>query len=1168
MMLSIYLLGQPHLSWNGEALAFNAPPRTLPLLAYLLIHRNQVLDRLQVAMQIWPDVSEQDARTNLRRHLHWLGKALPEVQPEKPWLISTSNTLRWNAESPYWLDIEAFENFAQNPDTYPQAVALYQGSLLENLYDDWIFLEQERLRGQYHQILNQLIIQKRGQCAYAEAIQFAKLLLAQDPFREDTVRQLVALRYESGDRAGALAEYEHFVTQLDQEMGVPPMPETQALYERVLRDKGLPQPRPEGDDGEDRPAARPKNDLLPFVGRQTQLDHLAARWTKAVHGQGGLMLVSGEAGIGKTRLLRELALVVESQGGRILRGGTSPLEEMPYQCFVEAFQGVLPLLASLDGEPARLAALAAFVPELRKRRKLPALTPLDPEQERIRLFDAVAGCLEKLAGPRPVLLLLEDLHWAGDSTVALLEYLVFSLARQPVLLVATCREEEVGRGAKLRTARRKLEGEGLSDLLALDCLDRAAVSDLLERAASQGKSDAGSGPDEAWQERLYRASDGNPLFLSVWLSQWKDKELDFESSIPQDLTRVIEQRLSRLSATGRAFAEVAAVLGQHFDPLAAGEVGGWRESQALDALNEMLDSRLVRDVDKNVDYRFSHNLIQTVLYQSIPPLKLRARHRRAGEVLEELYPERRDELCTLLAHHFDRGGARLKAMAYYKLSAQAAAKVYAVDSALQMLARAQELADAPGEDPVSAGERLEQALMAAELHHQTGDREGQAQDVARLDQLAAADLDWEHRRQAALQKIIYLHAVDQRDEEWAALQAFRQLAEGDVYWQAMSAMREGYYFELVSDFQAAIAAFQKGMDLFAALEKRKEEQQCAVRIAATYIFLRNADQIDAWMEKARAYHGKGQVTTATLDLLYIASVNARNRENLPLALKYAHELIDLSEKIQSINNLGIGHRLCGQMYSGQFKVREAYHHFHAALAIFKRIRNLNSWAATLGGLAALALDLGRYQEAWDTYSEALAMTIQVGSLDMQARECINLGYTASFLGNYAAEKEYSLKAIDLGRRLQSPFLEAHALTNLGEAERELGHIPEAVTALLASAACYQTAKRNDSEALIDLALTYLAGHDLPAARQVAEKLEEKLTGRVNSASDAQRQMWAAACVWLADGQDERARTLLEQAYEMVERKCADIPDAESRKTFRQIIYNRQIIHFHETGSLK
>jgi len=167
-MLHIYLFGQLHASYLGKPYPLKMRPMAYPLWAYLLLNRQQAVDRTHMAYMLWPDESEQKAKTNLRRHLHYVRQALPA---DETWVITTNQTVQWNPEAPFWLDVAAFERLAQSEDQLEAASSLYGGDLLENLYDDWLFYERERLRDLNFTVLSRLVQQQRNQAKYQEAIQ-------------------------------------------------------------------------------------------------------------------------------------------------------------------------------------------------------------------------------------------------------------------------------------------------------------------------------------------------------------------------------------------------------------------------------------------------------------------------------------------------------------------------------------------------------------------------------------------------------------------------------------------------------------------------------------------------------------------------------------------------------------------------------------------------------------------------------------------------------------------------------------------------------------------------------------------------------------------------------------------------------------------------------------
>lgn len=232
-MLAISLFGGLRLAIDAHAWTFSALPKTTSLLGYLLLRRDRPVARDTVAFALWPDAPEAIARANLRRHLHDLRHALPPTPADAPWLASDRNAVQWNPRAPFWLDLAEFERLCTIPERLAEAATLYTGDLLPLVYDDWIFFERERFHDLHLTVLRRLLAQHRGLGQYDVAISYARQLAGLEPLREDFSRDLIALQYQAGDRSAALQEYARLARLLSTELGVTPVPETVALYERI-----------------------------------------------------------------------------------------------------------------------------------------------------------------------------------------------------------------------------------------------------------------------------------------------------------------------------------------------------------------------------------------------------------------------------------------------------------------------------------------------------------------------------------------------------------------------------------------------------------------------------------------------------------------------------------------------------------------------------------------------------------------------------------------------------------------------------------------------------------------------------------------------------------------------------------------------------------------------
>ncbi|MCW5858913.1 MAG: AAA family ATPase [Caldilineales bacterium] len=427
--LQIHLLGSFRLLHRGEAVKGFDQARLQELLAYLLLRRDCPLPRQQLAFLFWPDSIEEQARTNFRNLWHRLRRALPEADR---FLRTDDLTVQWHAGDACWLDVAEFERHVQSAGStagddnqaqrLEQAVALYGGELLPGCYSEWLLAERDRLAQAYAAAREQLAELYEARREYRRAIGQAQALLRHDPLHEPAYARLMRLQALNDDRAAALHTYHVCATALRRELDVEPGPETRTLYERLL--KAGPQPAVQA-------AAEA---AIPLVGREPEWRQLLQAWRAAV-ARPRLALITGEAGIGKTRLAEALAAWVGRQG----------IPALTAACYAAGGElAYAPVVAWLRGQPRPALAdpwlreLSRLLPEiLVERPNLPAPAPLTEKWQRLRLFEALAHAI--LTGRSALLLALDDLQWCDRDTLDWLHYLLtarLDLPRPPQLLVA------------------------------------------------------------------------------------------------------------------------------------------------------------------------------------------------------------------------------------------------------------------------------------------------------------------------------------------------------------------------------------------------------------------------------------------------------------------------------------------------------------------------------------------------------------------------------------------------------------------------------------------------------------------------------------------------------------------------------------------------------------
>ena len=404
---------------------------------------------------------------------------------------------------------------------------------------------------------------------------------------------------------------------------------------------------------------------LGFLGRGAEREMLTDAWKHAVAGRRRVVLVSGEPGIGKTDLAAEFARAVHDEG-IVLYGRCDEELGLPYQPFVEAVRGYL---ASGPGPGlgewalAHGDALIPLVPELARRfETAPATGPVDPDTARYRLFQAMGSLLTSISQPQPVLLVVDDLHWAAKPTLLMLKHIVTSADPMALLMVGTFRGSELSASHPLSQLLAQLRREPSVERMSLRGLGSDEVVALVEMAAGRALADE----DMALAHALYRETDGNPFFLMEMLrhlsesgavvrrrGQWEADVALAEISSPDSLREVIGYRVQRLGEEAQGVLSVAAVIGRDFDVDLLAGATGVPEDQLLDLLDQAVAAAIIRDVaDRPGYFTFSHALVQHALYEDLGSLRrVRAHHRVAG-ALEELCAGDPGERVAELARHW------------------------------------------------------------------------------------------------------------------------------------------------------------------------------------------------------------------------------------------------------------------------------------------------------------------------------------------------------------------------------------------------------------------------------------------------------------------------------------------------------------------------------------
>jgi predicted ATPase len=840
------------------------------------------------------------------------------------------------------------------------------------------------------------------------------------------------------------------------------------IAEGFLREAYVPSHKPSFVVPPPRPSAVRETQL---INRVEEMNLLRETVDRAVRREGGLVFLYGEAGIGKTRLTRELGAYARLRGMQVLYGRCPALFRMdgvpPYVLWNEVIKDYLQVCT-----PEQLYRVIGFypsevcklVPEIKQKLgTIPQSLPISPEQERDRLFEAVSQFMINLSKETPLLIILDDLQWTDQSSLLLLHYLARGVYREPLLLLGAYRDTDIDERHPLSPVLTELNRERL---LQSAQLKRMSFNDVLEMIKQILEQD--DIPRE-FCELVYEKTRGNPFFVEEVIKSLKEEEVIFREEnrwkikevskieFPKTVKSVIKARISRLDDECQDVLTLASFVGNDFTFEALCGVTGIEENKLLELVERILKTELIKEkIIRGEDvYCFADVIVRDVVHEEVSHLRHKKLHNFVGCALEKVYAKKIDEHLGELAYHFLEGGDKDKAFDYFSKAGEMAQKVYAHNEAFSYLQHALELLEEKAASP-------EQTVPVVEK---------------------LGDLNyWIGKPDAGME--YYGKALTL----WNQLEDKRNIARLHTKMASM-------LWQEIGDKVKASEHHRMALEI---LEKEPESVELAnLYEDISHMLWRTgkSDEALTWTQKALQLAERlnaSDVLAGCYNNLGVLSMKSgefdRAAEYYKQGLKIALENKFAERSLTLYNNL------CNLYFAtGEFQ------------KVFETAQEGSDMAKKVGALYYLTwLDMmlmgsygymGNLQKAVSICEDVLALVKRIKYTGFTSYILLGLAISYRYLGEWDKSFQYSMEALDLGKAVGEYQQTGNAALELGTLYMEMEDYDEAEKYLNESNSIYEKAEDIDSQTATFSALSrlYLEKDEIDKATALIEKIYEYAT---------------------------------------------------------------------------
>ncbi len=1164
----ITLLGGFDFQINGNKIEF-ATRHATSLFAFLLLNVGRKISRDRLVGLFWPDQEEIRARRNLSTTLWRIRKELracPAIALEL-----TRDRVKLEVGETE-VDLYAFRALVQrgaatsgNPrlDCLREAEALYAGDLLEGFSDEWCEAARRETSEQYLGLLRDLADAFRERAEHEKAVECLTKLVERDPLDEDSHRRLMLAYHLSGNRSAAIAQFERLRQILSSELGVEPSAQTTELHEHIRSQYGrMPEDSDISAPGLRSPRTTRVLGDVPLVGRNAELGVLVDSIEQVAKGRGKAAVVTGDTGIGKTRLVGAAVAEGRLRGFDVFTGECPDLESPPpYQVIIQA---LWPKIAAHPRTPSTtISVVDTLIDTL-------SGTPAHEKDSGsasslVNTAFLNEALLSLLGGDTtPTLLVLEDVHRADHATKTLLLTLLSRLSKLKIFVLITVRLGD----SHSEEILAELVSSGV-EVLRVEPLSEASVGELLGSALGMRRV------PRSLLEFVWERTAGMPLFVIELLdfliasgclipagngSFALDVRVSLEHlEIPSRVLEIIQGRIRLLEPVAREVLCTAAILGSEIPFADLEQMIGKAEDQFLEGVEQLLTERLLVETPKAV--RFPHQSVRNAALGSLSRARLRALHKKAARLLEKIAPGRTSEL----AWHYREAGEKPHALRYYEMAGDKAKSVHANGDAIRWYAEALEIAEGLAQEPESLRKKAALLLKRQEVLDLWGDRPGQSRDIEAVLAIASELKDPLLKAHGELLRSQVLSRMNRSTE---ALEVARRSEAvfslvGDVSHSAQAWESVGLAYVNLRNQVEAKRAFRKALLMYRRIGERAGEARVLVNLGI--VFSHDGRNLDAMRclgdaEKIlRQLGDKRSLAVALLQqgvLFRYLGQQSRSEAFLTDGISILKEIGDKTGEARGLSQLAYTHMASGKM-------RLSLHESLKAIRLARQAQDRRAEIILMNNAAYAALRcVGDFNRSRGLVQESMRLVAESGSSENSAIYSDTMAAIAMDEGDFEAALSWAQQAKALFRTWEGHYSAVGVDIDyrLGAAYLYLNKHALAYPLLMRAAQIWE--KWDDlglqAHGVAALGQLYLDQGKTQEALECARRIE-KLLRRVDGLEQIQKVHWAQYRIFRQVGAHAAARKALKRAYQAIMEQASTLKGRFRRRFLEAVMVNREVL---------